>query len=356
MSPRLHLARAYAVVTMLFTLGATGVISARGQRRPSSESGSSAQSFVTLGGWVQGDYGGNVSSGVTVHLETSEGMNCGDQPVNTAGYFEYVGLARTYYHLTVTAPGFQAYHQDLSLGTVGDKLVINVHLIPASTSKSLPPPASASFTDNNAPKQARKEYAKGSAALRSNNLGEAESHLGKAVAEYPCYVRAQADLALVLNRKQQFHASEAALKKAMECDPDYLDTYNELGQLYYNQKKYQESRTVLKEGLRRSPQSWQFYFQLGADDYRLEKYADAAQEFLKAEAINASLPAEVHVKLADVYLKEKDYAKAYAEMQSYVRAEPNGPYAAKVRSLMHQMEADRAIPAAQPASAQSSHP
>ena len=356
MSSRFRIARAFVVIVMLAALGAPSVISAQGQHRFPSDQGGSTQNTVTLGGWVQGDYGGSVTNGVVVHLETSEGMNCGDQPVNTAGYFEYVGLARTYYHITVTAPGFQTYQQDLSLGTVGDKLVINVHLSPAPTSKSLPPPASSSFTDNNASKKARKEYQKGASALHGGNLSAAESHLRKAVEEYPCYVRAQTDLAMALNQKQQLSGSEAALRKAMECDPDYLDTYNELGQLYYNEKKYVESQTVLQEGLRRSPQSWQFYFQLGADDYHLGKYAAAEQEFLKVESLNASLPAEVHVRLADVYLKQSANAKAYAEMQAYLRAEPNGPYAARVRGLMHQMESDRVVPSAQPATAQSSRP
>jgi len=351
MSPRFHLARACAVITILAGLGAPGVILAQGQRRLPTESSGSNQDTVTLGGWIQADYGGSVTNGVTVHLETSEGMNCGDQPVNTAGYFEYVGLAKTHYHLTVTAPGFQTYQQDLSLGTVGDKLVINVHLSPAPTTKSLPPPASSSFTDNNAPKKARKEYEKGAGALRDKNLPEAESHFRKAVDEYPCYVRAQANLALVLSERQQFPASEEALKKALECDPDYLDTYNELGQLYYNEKKYEASQAVLQQGLRRSPQSWQFYYQLGADHYHLEQYAAAEKEFLKAESLNASIPAEVHVKLADVYLKQTAYAKSYAEMQAYLRTEPNGPYAARVRSLMSRMESDHIVPAAPPAAA-----
>ncbi len=356
MSSIFRIARAFVVIVMLVALGALSVIPAQGQHRFPSDQGGSTQNTVTLGGWVQGDYGGSVTNGVVVHLETSEGMNCGDQPVNTAGYFEYVGLAKTYYHLTVTALGFQTYQQDLSLGTVGDKLVINVHLSPAPTAKSLPPPPSSSFTDNNASKKARKEYQKGASALHGGHLSAAESHLRKAVEEYPCYVRAQADLALVLSQKQQSPASEAALKKALECDPDFLDTYNELGQLYYNEKKYQESKAVLQEGLRRSPQSWQFYFQLGADDYHLGQFAAAEQEFLKAESLNAALPAEVHVRLADVYLKQSAYAKAYDEMQAYLRAEPNGPYTARVRSLMHQMETDRAVPSAQPATAQSSRP
>jgi len=192
--------------------------------------------------------------------------------------------------------------------------------------------------------------------LRDKNLSAAESRFRKAVEEYPCYARAQTDLALVLNERQQFPASEAALKKAMECDPDYLDTYNELGQLYYNEKKYQESQAILQEGLRRSPQSWQFYYQLGADHYHLGQYVTAEQEYLKAESLNASVPAEIHVKLADVYLKESAYGEAYAEMQAYMRTAPNGPYAERVRDLMHRMESDHTVAAGQASTAQSPRP
>jgi len=329
---------------------------ALGQRRGQPESVGSTENSVTLGGWVQPEYGHSVPTGVSVHLETNEGMVGGEQSVNTSGYFEFVGLAKTHYRLTVTAPGFQSYQQDLDLGTVGDKLVIDVHLSPAPSVKLLPPPASSSFTDHNASKKARQEYEKGTRALRDGNLPEAQSHFEKSVKEYPCYARAQTDLALVLSDKRLFPASEAALKKAMECDPDYLDAYNELGQLYYNEKKYQDGAAILQEGLRRSPGSWQFYYQLGANHFHLGEYGKAEKEYLKAKFLSTSVPAEIHVRLADIYLKQSAYDKAYAEMQVYVLAEPNGRYAARARSLMHQMESDHTAQAAHPAGTQSPPP
>jgi tetratricopeptide (TPR) repeat protein len=302
---------------------------------------------------VHAEYSQTVPAGVQVRLESTEGMVGGEQAVNTSGYFEFLGLIKTSYRLTVTAPGFQTYEQNLDLGPVGDKLVLTIFLSPATKTKLVPPPAPSSFTDNNAPKKARKEYEKGARALHDGNLTKAQGHLESAVQEYPCYARAQSDLALVLSEKQQFPASEAALKKALECDPDYLDAYNELGQLYYNQKQYQDSERVLQEGLRRSPASWQFYYQLGADHYRLGQYSKAEQEYLKAKSLSASLPAEIHVKLADVYLKQHAYDKAYAEMQDYVHAEPTGRYSAKLKSVMHQMESDHVLQAGHPANAQS---
>lgn len=305
---------------------------------------------------MQADYAQSVPAGVKVRLETNEGMIGGEQPVNSSGYFEFLGLAKTYYRLTVAASGFQAYERDLDLRSVGDKLVVNVRLSPAPTSKPMPPPVSSSFTDSNASKKARREYEMGERALHDGNLAAAEAHLERAVKEYPCYARAQSDLAVVLSETHEYVASEAALKKAMKCDPDYLDAYDELGQLYYNEKRYQDSEGILQEGLRRSPASWQFYYQLGANHYHLGQYGKAEQEYLRAESLSSSIPAEIHVKLADVYLKQSVYHKAYREMQAYLKAEPNGRYAARVHRLMRQMEADHTAQAVRPARSQSPPP
>jgi tetratricopeptide (TPR) repeat protein len=344
--------------TTVFLLGVTGCLLYSGplvgQRRYPSESNEAQENGVTLGGWVHADYGQAIPNDVAVRLETSEGMVGGEQPTNTSGYFEFVGLSKALYRLTVTASGFQTHQQDVDLRSVGDRLVINVQLSPAA--KSPPPPPANSFTDNNAPKKARAEYRKGVRSLRAKNLANAESHFMKATREYPCYARAQTDLALVLSAQRRLPESETALKKSLKCDPDYLDAYNGLGQLFYLEKKYQESAAILQEGLRRSPSSWQFHYQLGADHYYLREYSKAEQEYLKAESLDSAVPAEIHVKLADVYLKQSAYDKAYAEMQAYLRMEPEGRFAAEIKNIMRHMESDRILRAAQPHDSQPSSP
>jgi len=52
------------------------------------------------------------------------------------------------------------------------------------------------------------------------------------------------------------------------------------------------------------------------------------------------------VKLADVYLKKNAFDKAYSEMESYLRAEPSGRFAVKVRELMKQLESAGLVDAA----------
>jgi tetratricopeptide (TPR) repeat protein len=325
------------------------------QRRLDIPTTESPEQFVTLGGWVRVDYSQAMPSGVTVHLETDQGLPVRDTPIDSSGYFEFVGLAKASYRLTVSASGFQPYAKDVDLRTVGNRLNISVELSPSNKPQSILPPAAPSFTDNDASRKARKEYEKGDRALQQGNLSEAQSHLEKAVNEYPCYARAQTALAVVRSGQRQFPASEAALKKALQCDADFLDAYMELGQLYYAENRYRDSAAVLQQGVRRSPDAWQFHYQLGASDYSLHQYADAEQEYLRAESLSASVPAEIHVKLADVYLKEAAYQKAYAEMQAYLRAEPHGRFAAELRSVSQRMEADHTVQA-DPSAGQSPKP
>ena len=303
------------------------------------------QQTIALEGWVHTENGRTISSGVMIRLTTAEGLMVVQQSPSSAGQFEFGGLAKIPYHLTVTADGFQPYEQELDLSHSGDKTILNVYLTPLRGTKQagseLP-----TFTDSRVPRKARKEFEKGKRALRDRNFSEAQAHFERAVEEYPCYARAQTDLALALTTQRDRPHAEAALKKAIECDPDFVDAYSQLGWLFNGGKRFSESARVLQEGLRRSPSAWQFYYQLGIAHYGLGDYNKAEEEYLKAESLNPEPPAEIHVKLADVYLKKNAFDKAYSEMESYLRAEPSGRFAVKVRELMKQLESAGLVDAA----------
>ncbi len=49
------------------------------------------------------------------------------------------------------------------------------------------------------------------------------------------------------------------------------------------------------------------------------------------------------MKLADVYSKEGAYNKAYEEMTEYLRLEPQGRFAPRIREIMRQMQTTGAI-------------
>jgi Tfp pilus assembly protein PilF len=296
------------------------------------------QGTVTLMGQVRTEDGQVIPSGVNVRLETGEGAQVGQLPANSDGQFEFDDLRKITYHLTATADGFQPAEKDVDLGYGANRVIVNLLLTPLTKTKQV---ASAlpTLTDMQAPSKARKEYEKGVHALIGNDVSGARARFEGAVAIFPCYARAQTDLALALTMQHESSGAEAALKKALFCDPGYLDAYPQLGQLYNAEKKFAESEAVLQQGLRHSASAWSIYYQLGVAYYGQKEYAKAEEAFLKSQSLNQSPPAELHVKLADVYLKEGAYDKAYEEMQAYLRADPNGRLAAKVKNIMQQMEA-----------------
>ena len=299
------------------------------------------QQTVDLVGQVVTDTGQAIQSGVTITLETESGDRAAEIFANTEGRFELPGLKKIPYRLTVTAEGFETWQQELDLGERAAQYTVKIILTPSKKVKETPP--TLTLTDGQAPKGARKEYAKGSHALADRKLDEARAHLEKALAEFPCYARAQTDLAVVLTEQHELQAAEAALRKAVQCDPAFPDAYVQLGQLLNAEKKFAESANVLQEGLRRSPGAWQFYYQLAIAQFGLKQYSEAEQQFLKVQSLNSNAPADLRVKLADVYLKEGAYDKAYAQMQAYLKAEPNGRFAAKVKTIMRQMESSGAL-------------
>ena len=300
------------------------------------------QETVVLSGQVVTYTGQTISTGVMITLETEMGERAAQAPANSAGRFEIPGLRKLRYHLTVTAEGFETWQQDIDLGLGVSQYNVRITLTPLKKVKEAPAPTRA-LTDEQAPKTARKEYENGSRALAARQLDEARTHLEEALSEFPCYARSQTDLAVILTERRDLPGAEAALRKAVQCDPGFPDAYTQLGQLLNAEKKFAESADLLQDGVRRSPGAWQFYYELAIAHFGLKQYSQAEEEYLKVQSLNPNAPADLHVKLADVYLKENAYDKAYALMQAYLQAEPEGRFAAKIKAIMRQMESSGAL-------------
>lgn len=296
---------------------------------------SSAQQKANIEGRVLTDQGVAVKS-ATVRLETDDGELVADQPVSTAGEFYFRFIPKKNYQLIVRADGFQEYKERLDLGEGATDYTVTVNLSPSGKGPAEKQPPS--LTDTTAPADARREYQKGAKALGAHKLGDARKHLEAAVTAYPCYARAQTDFAMVLTEQKDVKGAEEALKKAIGCDPGFVDADLELGGLLNAEKRFAEADTVLEQGARLSPGSWQFYYQIGIAQYGLKNYGSAEQEFTKAASLTPMPPGELKVKLADVYLKENAFPKAYAAMEDYLKTEPDGRLAPRIKEIMKQMQ------------------
>jgi tetratricopeptide (TPR) repeat protein len=293
-----------------------------------------ADQSVTLQGQILTREGQVIPSGVTVSLETVQGQMMGTRIADAFGNYVFEGLAAGTYHLTVSADKFQVYEQDVDIDFRQVMYTVNVYLTPLNKTEVKVAPA---LTDEAAPRTARKEFEKGKHALDADKMPEARRHLERAVAEYPCYARAQVALAQVNLHDRNVDSAEAGFKKAIQCDGSFLDSFSELAQLYIVEKKFAESESILNQGMRLSPRAWFFRYQMGQAHYGMQKYSESVQDYLGAQALHPEMPAKFHIKLGTAYLRTNAYDKALAEFQAYLRLEPNGQYAPVARETSERM-------------------
>ncbi len=292
---------------------------------------------ANLQGMVRTDGGANRGLHAVAQIKNVGGEVIAEETVGANGEFFFEDLPKATYYLTVAARGYVSSTEVIDLNLVGNMYFVSITLTILNPAETLGTTSQAR-TDATAPKKARTEWEKGTRAVKAGKLSEALEDFQKAVEIYPCYARAQADLAAVLMRGRNAAQAETPLRKAIACDPDYAEPYLRLGRLLNALSRYSDSRAVLAEGIRRSPSTWQLYYTLAEADEGTNNLHKAEEEFLKAKSFGPTQPA-IMEKLADVYLKEKSYDKAYAEMQAYLAAAPAGRYAAKMKGVMQQLEA-----------------
>jgi tetratricopeptide (TPR) repeat protein len=291
-----------------------------------------AQMTVLVSGQVVTEEEAVISSGVTVVVEMRDGQRSADLHADSQGRFEVPNLRRETYLMTVSADGFYPNQRYLCLKDGVGPVTVRIVLTRAPRRKTASPlPA---LTDMSASKKARKAFERAVQALHANRLDDARKEFEKAVAEHPCYARALTGLAAIQTAARDSDAAAANLRQATQCDPGFPDAFASLGRLLNSQKRFVESEEILKQGLRLSPQAWQLYDQLATAHYSEGQYGKAEEEWLRVLSINSAPPAELHAKLAAVYLQGGARDKAYSEMQAYLHADPNGRFASNFKAMM----------------------
>jgi tetratricopeptide (TPR) repeat protein len=294
---------------------------------------------VVFAGQVRSSDGHAISSGVIVTLETVDHVPIATKHANADGQFEFESVPGNACLLQVSAQGFQTFQQRLDEVVFTQfRTFVNVFLTPVDQSER-EEAAPAVLTDQKAPEKARDELVKGVQALLKEKYSVARTHFEKAIAVYPCYARAQTELAIVLIPPGDFTQAESALRKSVQCDSGYHHARLVLGQLLNMQKRFGESEKTLREAIRLAPSSWELYYQLGIADFGLGEYARAAEEFEEVLSFNPAPPSSYYARAADAYLAQRTYDKAYAKMRDYLRTDPHGPFAEKIRTMIKQMEA-----------------
>ena len=213
-----------------------------------------------------------------------------------------------------------------------------------------------SATPYKAPKAALKAYEKGLAAEKNGKLDNAREYFEKAVEVYPAYAHAWFQLGTVLQAGDQKDAARSAYTHATTVDDKFLPPYLSLALMAYEAGDWTEVLGLTGHILEQDPMNQasvrgyivdfdplncaEAYYYHAVASYKLNKIEDAEKSALKAEqrADLSTLFPQVHLLLAEIYVRKRSYGAAISEIQAYLELAPHAKDADQVREQLAKLE------------------
>lgn len=197
-----------------------------------------------------------------------------------------------------------------------------------------------SMASLNAPKDAKKAYDKGAAAMGEQKWAAAQKDFEKAVGIYPQYSQAWSDLGEAYREQAQNKEAQDSYEQAIKVDPKYVKAYVQLARLLITQGKSQETLDVTTKAIQLNPLEFPgIYFYDAVANLNL-KHIDAAQKSAE-QAIHLDADHEIpraEDLLATILAMKGDYPGAIEHFKKYLVLAPKAPDASKVKDQIAALE------------------
>jgi tetratricopeptide (TPR) repeat protein len=194
------------------------------------------------------------------------------------------------------------------------------------------------------PGKARGEYNKGCSDLRGKKLATAESHLRKAVEDYPRYAAAWVLLGEVLEAGKRMEEARGACSRASGVDPEYAPAYLCLADVSGQLQEWNQALDQADRALKLGPtQNVYGNFYCALAHFHLSHLPAAEKNALETiDADHHHRVPQAHLLLAQIYGAKHDYDAAAVQLREYLKIVPNSPDAAAVKKRLADLESQTA--------------
>jgi len=307
--------------------------------------GASAQTVYEVEGTIYGP-DSKALVNVTVTLQNHAGAQIDQDITKTDGRYRFAGVVAGTYYLSVKAAdaGLQPLLQKIELINTGvsvtnySKERFDFSL--KGTAASERRPVVGTVFAQAVPPDAQKEYL---SALTSISKGERESAIEKlntAIKIFPTYFLALQQLGLSYIDIEKDQQAIDPLTKSLEINPRSSESHLGLGMAYVNLSRPKEAIKELNEALALDRREFRSHLYLGMALIDIGKLDEAEKSLKEAYSIGGPIQARTaHLHLASVYSTRKEYRKAIAELETYLRENPKAPNASKIQEAITKMKA-----------------
>jgi len=296
----------------------------------------SSNIFTISGNVYYGD-GNQAAAHVMVQLQDSAGETRLQEETTDSGGFEFQRLAGGTYTLMVDVQGYQRVAASVDLSYMPEKSVV-IRLRSLSGEKETVAATSVSAHELSMPEKARELMSAGKKKLyvekkAQDALEDFQSALAAAPGYYEaCYQVGMASLSL--GKRDD---AEASFRKSIELSGDkYSEAEVGLGTLMLDRRDFAQGEKTVRRGVELNPDYWLGQYELGRALLNLDKVAEALQAAEQAKSLAPSA-AIVYRLLFNIHLQQKDYPALLADIDSYIKLDPDSAAGIRAKQLREQV-------------------
>ena len=197
-----------------------------------------------------------------------------------------------------------------------------------------------SMTSLNAPKEARKAFEKGEAAMSESKWPVAQKNFEKAVEIYPQFAQAWCDLGESLHAQARGKEARAAWESALQADPKYLKTYLQSARLALEERRIQDALEITDRAILQNPIEFPGIYFFNAVAHFNLKQTDAAEKSVR-QAIEHDSAHEIpraESLLGSILANRGEWKEAIEHFNKYLEYSPKGPDADNAKKQIAWLE------------------
>lgn len=322
-----------SVVILLFM---TSVAHAQSQQ-PAPPGPTSTMRTANIQGFVRYADSEKAAEMVKIELRRFSGELVALEYTRSSGEFRFFEIPQGNYILIITQEGYLPVRENVDI-SLGPRMGLMLYLrkLPEFRSEELGEPIS--VRELSIPAKARNAFRRGvELAYQKQDFSGGMKYFDRAIRELPGYYEAYYEKGMLHLQLGQYPEAEQAFRKSLELSENqYARAYFGLAGLFSTLERYAEAAASARKGLELESNSWQGLFELGRALLGLGRTAEAESSIQAARQNNPDY-APVYLLLANVHIRQKNYPALLADLEEYLKRQPEGPDSDHARALQQRV-------------------
>jgi tetratricopeptide (TPR) repeat protein len=243
------------------------------------------------------------------------------------GGFRFAVLGTGHFTVVVNYPEYETSYVQID----APMAPIMIELVRKQSSATNLRP-SVSVREFRVPKSAREEFDRARKEVSGGNCAKAIAHFQKGLRIFNDDASAHNDLGNCYRKLGELDNAENSFNRARALSDSVYIRLN-LAEVYTVQKRFEEAETILLEAIRNGSHAGDAYYGLALVYFQQNLPEKAVAAGLQAHDYPHQI-ADVHLVLAEIYLREHKSADVLKQLQMYLKEAPKGALSESVRQLL----------------------